>query len=68
MKWNLDGTKEELEDLADENYRLTGTRGFWFNDGVIQDEHVPYLFRYDGPHPEEIEFSKFTSIKDFRIA
>ena len=64
-KWNPEGTLDEIRDMAEKNYQLTGNRGFWFNSGVREHE-TEYLFRYNGQHPEEIEFSNFRNKKDFR--
>jgi len=66
-KWNLDAISSEMKELASENYRITGHDGFWFNGGVDELDMPPYLHRFEGSHPEEIEFSTLRNKKDYRI-
>ena len=61
------GDKKTTIELAEENYKLTGNRGFWFTAGGVEElKKPPYLTRYFGEHPPEIERSKLRETKDFR--
>jgi len=48
-----------------ENYKLFSVKSPWFSDSFRADKNG-HLFRYDGKHPEMIERTNLTNIKDFR--
>jgi hypothetical protein len=66
MRWDLNANLGDMRKLAEANYIITGTKGFWFNKNVDEDEHAPYLYRFEGRHPDEIEYSPLRNVKDFR--
>lgn len=58
---------EANTELIDKNYRLTGNKGFWFTeDNMGAPMSSPWLYKYEGEWPEEIEKSGIREIKDFR--
>lgn len=51
--WDPDDEKKG-EKLARMNEQITGHKGFWMNSGVDEICGWPYLYEFDGKHPEEV--------------
>lgn len=62
-KWNP-LNPELCEELSKKN---PCTNQFYVNGDMENPPHTPYLHRYDGPHPKEIEEAGLPNIKDFRF-
>jgi hypothetical protein len=52
--------------LGEKNKEYFGCMGFWLKDTVQAPADPPYLFKYEGEHPSEIENSPMRHVKDFR--
>ncbi len=51
------------EELAKENEKITGHHGFWCTGGVGEDNSSPFVYKFEGEHPEESKNIKFNKEK-----
>lgn len=59
FKWDPNDI-DLCNNLARKNQEITGVRGFWCNNGVVEKPEAPYIFEYTESHPININVFKET--------